>query len=67
MVKNNQNKKDQGANKGLNPVVPGRTGRVSEEYATELGAGRTAGTNATEPRTGAAGRAKTGAGNKKQK
>jgi hypothetical protein len=66
MAKNNQNKKG-GAAKGLTTVAPGLTGRPSEEYATELNAGRTAGLNASELETGAAGRARKGAGAKKQK
>lgn len=59
MAKKDQNQKRQGAKAGLTTVAPGITGRPSEEYATELGAGRTAGTNQG---AGAAGGGMAGAG-----
>ncbi len=59
MARNNQNQKGQGANRGLTTVTPGQTGRPSEEYATELGAGRTTGTNAGAAGTGQTTRAGT--------
>lgn len=43
MAKDDQTKKGQGAAKGITTVAPGMTGKPSEEFATELGAGKTAG------------------------
>ncbi|HHW15333.1 MAG TPA: hypothetical protein GXX28_10455 [Firmicutes bacterium] len=66
MPKNDRNKQGQtAANRGLTKVAPGMTGRTSEEYAEELGAGRT---GATPLGAGAAGTARKGnVTNKKQK
>lgn len=65
MPKNERNQKGQtAANRGLTNVSPGMTGRPSEEYAEELGAGRT---GATQLGAGAAGAAKKGNAAKRQK
>jgi hypothetical protein len=45
-VKNDQTKKGQNEAKDVSSVAPGMTGKPSEEYATELGAGA-AGAGAT--------------------
>ncbi|MDI6870223.1 MAG: hypothetical protein QME79_02480 [Bacillota bacterium] len=67
MARENENKKGQRTDEGVTTVAPGLRGRLSEEYATELGGGRTTGVNTTELGTGAAGGAKRGGAETKKR